>query len=189
MGHRSQRFWLAAGAAGGRAPIFPGPGPAHAQGGQSPRALLEAPPSACAEKLRPQRSAEPVLGPVRPKESRAAGAREATCGIQPAPAALARGPTGGCRVTGSQIRVEGSVRFYQALDPRQRPVHVFWVLGTLGNLSVPMKSQILVRDLLYLRGLRSAGGFTGTHRCLPTSPPALPRAVLSGILCVGSRVP
>lgn len=133
MGHQSQRFWLAAGAAGGRAPIFPGPGSAHAQGGQSPRALLEAPPSACAEKLRPQRSAGPVLGPVRPKESRAVGAREATCGIQPAPAALARGPTGGCRVTGSQIRVEGSVRFYQALDPRERPVHVFWVSGTRGE--------------------------------------------------------
>lgn len=92
---------------------------------QSPSAPLEAPPTACTTRLRPHRSRERVRGPVRSEENRAAGARVATCGTQPAPAALARGRTGACGVTGSQIRVGGSGR-------------VCWVSGPRGgNLSLP----------------------------------------------------
>lgn len=81
-----------------------------------------------------------MLGPVRPGERREAGAREATRGIQPSPAALARGPSGGCRVTGSQIRVEGSVRFYRALNPRERQ-------PCLLGLGSPWKICLCLRSL------------------------------------------
>lgn len=99
-----------------------------------------------------------MRGPVRSEENRAAGARVATCGIQPAPAALARGRTGGCGVTGSQIRV--------------------------GDLSVSAGSQVhmggicpcLRRRPVTSTGSQIRGGFRDTHPCLPTSPLGLRRS-------------
>lgn len=125
---------------------------------QSPGAPLEAPPTVCTTRLRPHWSRERVRGPVRSEENRAAGARVATCGIQPAPAALARGRTGGCGVTGSQIRV--------------------------GDLSVSAGSQVhmggicpcLRRRPVTSTGSQIRGGFRDTHPCLPTSPLGLRRS-------------
>lgn len=126
---------------------------------QSPGAPLEAPPTACTTGLRPHRRRERVRSPERVEENRAAGARVATCGTQPAPAALARGRTGGCGVTGSQIRV--------------------------GDLSVSAGSRVRVggicpclrREPVMSAGSQIRGGFRGTHPCLPTSPLGLRRSV------------
>lgn len=126
---------------------------------QSPGAPLEAPPTACTTRLRPCRSRERVRSPVRSEENRAAGARVATCGTQPAPAALARGRTGGCGVTGSQIRV-GDLSVSAGFQVR------------MGGLCpcLPMKPVMSA-------GSQIRGGFRGTHPCLPTSPLGLRRSV------------
>lgn len=117
---------------------------------QSPAAPLDAPPTACTTRLRPHESPKRVRSPVRSAENRAAGARVATCGNQPAPAALARGRTGGCGATGSQIRV--------------------------GDLSVSAGSQVRVggicpclRGRLVSAGSQIRGGLRSTLPCLPTS--------------------
>lgn len=101
-----------------------------------------------------------MRGPVRSEENRAAGARVATCGTQPAPAALARGRTGACGGHGVS-------------DPRG------------GDLAVSAGSQVhvvgicpcLQRSPGVSAGSQIRGGFRGTHPCLPTSPLGLRRSV------------
>lgn len=100
-----------------------------------------------------------MRSPVRSTENRAAGARVATCWTHPAPAALARGRTGGCGATGSQIRV--------------------------GDLSVSAGSQVRVGGicpclrgrLVLSAGSQIRGGLRFTHPCLPTSLLGLHRSV------------
>lgn len=75
--------------------------------------------------------------PVRPAVNRAASARAATCGTLPAPAALARGPSGGYRVS----------------DPR----------GGISRCVLDLRST-WGRDLSCRRGLRAAVGL-GAPRC------------------------
>lgn len=126
---------------------------------QSPGAPLEAPPTASTTRLRPHRSRERVRSPVRSEENRAPGARVATCGTQPAPAALARGRTGGCGVTGSQIRV-GDLPMSAGFQVRIRGI-----------------CPCLRRKPVMSAGSQIHGGFRGTHPCLPTSPLDLRRSV------------